>query len=89
MILALVLLQKTWPAWNLSLADHMHGLVAPQGSPGRWERGESQTCFDQTFDEPVVLLDHILKPQASHQDGVLGLDISGARSKQQHAGMSH
>ena len=30
-----------------------------------------------------------LKPQDPNQDGVLGLDILGARSKQQHAGMSH
>jgi hypothetical protein len=30
-----------------------------------------------------------LKPQDPILVGVLGLDISGARSKQQHAGMSH
>ena len=46
---------------NLSLPDHMHRLVAPQGSPGRWERAEPQPSFDQTFDEPVVLLDYIVQ----------------------------
>ena len=47
--------------WNLSLPDHMHRLVAPQGSPGRGEGVETQPCFDQTFDEPVVLFDHIVQ----------------------------
>jgi hypothetical protein len=47
--------------WNLSLADHMHRLIAPQGSPGRWEGEEPQTCFDQTFDESMVLLDQVVQ----------------------------
>jgi hypothetical protein len=46
---------------NLSLSDHMHRLIASQGSPGRWEGEESQPCFDQTFDEPVILFDHIVQ----------------------------
>src|SRR5918992_3999938 len=47
--------------WNLSLPDHVHRLVASQGSPGGLEGAESQPCFDQTFDEPVVLFDHIVQ----------------------------
>src|SRR5918996_3990243 len=46
---------------NLPLPDHMHRLVAPQGSPGRWERAEPQTCFDQSFDESMVLLDQVIE----------------------------
>src|SRR5918996_720352 len=47
--------------WNLSLPDHLHRLVASQGSPGGLEGEESQPCFDQTFDEPMVLFDHIVQ----------------------------
>jgi hypothetical protein len=46
---------------NLSLPDHMHRLVAPQGSPGRLEREEPETCFDQTFDKSMVLLDQVIE----------------------------
>jgi gluconate kinase len=46
---------------NLPLPDHMHRRIAPQGSPGRWEREEPQTCFDQTFDESMVLLDQVIE----------------------------
>ena len=46
---------------NLPLPDHMHRLVAHQGSPGRWEREEPQTCFDQSFDESMVLLDQVIQ----------------------------
>ena len=47
--------------FDLPLPDHMHHLVAPQGSPGRWERAEPQTCFDQSFDESMVLLDQVIE----------------------------
>ena len=46
---------------NLSLPDHMHRLVAPQGSPGRWERAEPQPHLDQSFDESMVLLDYVVQ----------------------------
>jgi hypothetical protein len=55
----LLLLDSTY--LNLSLPDHMHRLVASQGSSGGSEGEESQPCFDQTFDEPMVLFDHIVQ----------------------------
>jgi hypothetical protein len=46
---------------NLLLSDHMHRLIAAQGSPGGLEGKESQPCFDQTFDESMVLLDQVIR----------------------------
>ena len=47
--------------WNLSLPDHLHRLVAPQGAPGRWEGAEPQPRFDQSFNESMVLLDQVIQ----------------------------
>ncbi len=49
---------------NLSLPNHVHRLVAPQGSPGRLVREKPQPRFHPPFDEPVVLLDQVV--QALH-----------------------
>ena len=46
---------------NLPLPDHVHRLVAPQGSPGRLEREEPQPHSGQSFDESMVLLDQVIQ----------------------------
>ena len=46
---------------NLSLPDHVHRLVAPQGSPGRLEGVKPQPRFHPSLDEPVGLLDQVVQ----------------------------
>jgi hypothetical protein len=45
---------------NLSLANHVHHLVALQGSPRCLEGKEAHPWLDTPFDEAVILLDEII-----------------------------
>src|SRR5256885_9256006 len=45
----------------LSLPDHVHDLVALQGSPRRLEREKAHPRLRQAFNEPVILLDQIVE----------------------------
>ncbi len=46
---------------NLSLPDHVHRLVAPQGSPGCLEGVKPQPRFHPSLDESVVLLNQVVQ----------------------------
>ena len=47
-------------ATHLSFPDHVHHLVALQGSPRALERKEAHPWLDAPFDEAVILLDEII-----------------------------
>ncbi len=46
---------------DLSLAKHVHHLVAMQRSPCRFHRKEAHSWLDQAFDEAVVLLHQVIE----------------------------
>ena len=46
---------------DLSLAKHVHDLVALQRSPGRFQGKEAHPRLDQPFDEAVALLDQVIE----------------------------
>ena len=46
---------------HLAFPDHVHHLVALQGSPRALERKEAQPRFDASFDVPMVLFDDVVQ----------------------------
>ena len=47
--------------FNLSLPDHVHGLITADGPPRRVETEEAESGIDSTFYESVILLDDIIE----------------------------
>ncbi len=47
-------------ATHLPFPDHVHHLVALQGSPRGLQRKEAHPWLDAPFDEPVIWLDEII-----------------------------
>ena len=45
----------------LPFPEHVHHLVALQGSPRRLKRKEAHSRFDQTFDKAMILFDHVVE----------------------------
>jgi hypothetical protein len=72
---------------DLSLANHVHGLVPLERSTCRFNGKEAQPRFDQPLDEAVVLLDNVVEvfdwPQfARFWNSALGFElIQHQRSK--------
>jgi hypothetical protein len=52
--------------------DHVHPLVALQGSPRCLERKEAHPWLDTPFDEPVILLDQIIYLSFAQINGDVG-----------------
>ena len=50
---------------NLSLPDHVHGLIPADGPPRRVETEEAEAGIDSAFYESVILLDDIIEIFAS------------------------
>jgi hypothetical protein len=48
-------------SFNLSLPDHVHGLIPADGPPRRVETEEAESGIDSTFYESVILLDDIIE----------------------------
>jgi len=48
-------------SFNLSLPDHVHGLITADGSPRRVETEEAESGIDSAFYESVILLDDIIE----------------------------
>ena len=48
-------------SFNLSLPDHVHGLITADGPPRRIEAAEAESGVDSAFDESVVLLEDIIE----------------------------
>ncbi len=46
---------------HLSFPDHVHDLIALQGSPRRLEGKEAHPWLDQPFDKTMVLLDQVVE----------------------------
>ena len=61
---------------DLSLANHVHDLISLQRSPCRFYGKEAHPWFDQTFDEPMVLLDQVIQVFDLPQFDTLGKDSS-------------
>jgi hypothetical protein len=53
--------KQTGDEGDLSLANHVHDLIPMPRSPCCFYGKEAHPCFDQTFDEPMVLLDQVLQ----------------------------
>jgi len=47
--------------FNLSLPNHVHCLKPADRPPRRLETEEAESGIDATFDESVVLLDHVIE----------------------------
>jgi hypothetical protein len=47
-------------ATHLPFPEHVHPLIALQGSPRGLKRKEAHPWLDAPFDEPVILLDQII-----------------------------
>jgi hypothetical protein len=47
--------------FNLSLPEHVHGLITADGPPRRLETEEAESGIDSTFYEPAPLLDDIIE----------------------------
>ena len=45
---------------HLPFPEHVHHLVALQGSPCRLKRKEAHSRFDQTFDKAMILFDNVV-----------------------------
>ena len=52
-------------SFNLSLPDHVHGLITADGSPRRVETEEAESGIDSAFDESAPPLDYIIEIFAS------------------------
>jgi len=48
-------------SFNLSLPDHVHGLIAADGPPRRVETEKAKSGIDSAFYESVILLDDIIE----------------------------
>ncbi|GHO81333.1 hypothetical protein KSD_91040 [Ktedonobacter sp. SOSP1-85] len=46
---------------HLSFPYHVYGLISLQGSPGRLERKETHSWFDQSFEKTVVLFNQVVE----------------------------
>jgi hypothetical protein len=47
--------------FNLSLPEHVHGLITADGPPRRLETEEAESGIDSTFYESAPLLDDIIE----------------------------
>ena len=52
-------------SFNLSLPDHVHGLIPADGTPRRVETEEAKSGIDPVFYESMILLDDIIEIFAS------------------------
>ena len=66
---------------HLPLSDPRQHLLPVEGSPGRFKREEAEPWLDEAFDEPVILLHHVVEvlnlPQFTRDwNGPCGLELA-------------
>jgi hypothetical protein len=63
---------------HLSFPDHVHDLIALQGSPRRLEGKEAHPWLDQPFDKTMVLLDQVVEVFDQDVSSTLSASIPAA-----------